>query len=237
MVNKKAGDSQGSWARVTRRANVWKSRINRVVLVAATPVVNLTSATNCLYFGLLSPRQIAMKIPVDEIPQSPREISFLENIEELNKVYRRNEHPDFGFPSRLPVELTYSRSGREIFLNGSFCGQLTGYCGRCLEKYRFTLEQSFALVLTPEPVRSERGAEELHSGELGLSYYSTDEIDLEPLIAEQVILALPTRPLCSEECRGLCVKCGANLNRESCNCATVAGDPRMAIFRSLKVGR
>jgi uncharacterized protein len=72
---------------------------------------------------------------------------------------------------------------------------------------------------------------------LGLSYYSTDEIDLAPLIAEQVILALPTRPLCSEDCRGLCEQCGINLNREACDCFVESGDPRMAIFRTLKVGR
>jgi uncharacterized protein len=178
-----------------------------------------------------------MKIPVDEIPQSPKEIQFFENIEELNKLYQRDSDPDFVFPPILAVDLVYYRSGPEIFFNGSFHGQFTGHCGRCLENYSFTLDKSFAFVLTPEPLRSERGAEELHSGELGLSYYSTDEIDLAPLIAEQVILALPTRPLCSEDCRGLCEQCGINLNREACDCSVESGDPRMAIFRTLKVGR
>jgi uncharacterized protein len=178
-----------------------------------------------------------MKIPVDEIPQSPREIKFSENIEELNELYRRDNNPDFGFPPILEVDLVYYRSGSDIFFSGSFRGTLTGYCGRCLENYSFTLDKSFAFVLTPEPARVERGAEELHGGELGLSYYSTDEIDLAPLIAEQVMLALPTRPLCAEDCRGLCETCGANLNRESCNCSSESGDPRMAIFRTLKVGR
>ena len=178
-----------------------------------------------------------MKIPVDEIPQSPKEIKFSENIEELNKLYSRSSDPDFGFPPLLKVDLVYYRSGADIFFNGSFCGEITGYCGRCLESYSFTLDKAFAFVLSPEPARAERGAEELHSAELGLSYYSTDEIDLSPLIAEQVMLALPTRPLCSESCRGLCEKCGANLNREPCYCSTERGDPRMAIFRTLKVGR
>ena len=73
--------------------------------------------------------------------------------------------------------------------------------------------------------------------DLGLSYYSTDEIDLAPLIAEQVMLALPTRPLCSDDCRGLCASCGVNWNRETCSCSKATGDPRMAIFRTLKVGR
>jgi uncharacterized protein len=180
---------------------------------------------------------MVMKIPVDEIPQSPKEIAFSEKIEELNEIYRRSKNPDFGFPPSLDVDLTYYRSGAELFFDGNFRGQFTGYCGRCLEQYSFTLDQDFVFVLTPEPARSERGAEELRGGELGLSYYSGDEIDLTPLIIEQVMLALPTRPLCAEDCRGLCEGCGANLNRETCDCAAASGDPRMAIFRTLKVGR
>lgn len=178
-----------------------------------------------------------MKIPVDEIPQSPKEITFSEKIEELNEIYRRSNYPDFGFPPSVEVELVYYRSGPDILFDGRFYGAFTGCCGRCLENYSFTLDRDFAFVLTPEPAKSERGAEELHSTELGLSYYSGDEIDLAPLIAEQVMLALPTRPLCAEDCRGLCGGCGANRNREKCNCSTESGDPRMAIFRTLKVGR
>jgi DUF177 domain-containing protein len=178
-----------------------------------------------------------MKIPVDEIPQSPKEISFSENIEALNELYHGGKNPEFGFPPVLEVDLAYYKSGSDIFFDGNFRGEFKGYCGRCLEYYSFTLDRAFAFVLSPKPAVPERGAEELHTGELGLSYYSTEEIDLAPLIAEQVMLALPTRPLCSEECRGLCEKCGANLNRETCDCSTESGDPRMAIFRTLKVGR
>jgi uncharacterized protein len=178
-----------------------------------------------------------MKISVDEIPQSPREIKFSESLEELNNIYRRGKSPDFGFPASLEVELVYYRSGSDLFFSGSFRGRFTGTCSRCLEDYDFPLESRFDFVLAPDSARLERGAEELSRDDLGLSYYSTDEINLAPLIAEQVMLALPTRPLCSEDCRGLCGTCGVNLNRESCSCTTPTGDPRMAIFRDLKVGR
>lgn len=178
-----------------------------------------------------------MKLSLDEIPQSPTEVKFSESIEDLNEIYRRSKNRDFGFPPVLEVELVYYRSGSDLFFSGKFGGRFTGTCGRCLEDYEFSLESRFDFVLTPDPVRSESGAEELRRDELGLSYYSTDEINLAPLIAEQVMLALPTVPLCSENCRGLCVHCGVNLNRESCSCALAASDPRMAIFRNLKVGR
>lgn len=178
-----------------------------------------------------------MKISIDEVPQSPKEIQFSESAEELNDIYRRSSPRDFSFPDSLNVLLVYYKSGREIFFSGHFAARVVGCCGRCLEDYSFSLDKDFDFVLAPNPAKSERGAEELNRDDLGLSYYATEEIDLTPLIAEQVLLALPTRPLCSDACRGLCPSCGANLNRESCGCSADAGDPRMAIFRTLKVGR
>jgi uncharacterized protein len=178
-----------------------------------------------------------MKISVDEIPQSPAEIKFSESIEELNEIYRRGKSRDFQFPALLEVELVYYRSGGDLFFRGVFRGPFGGTCGRCLDEYQFALEKRFDFVLTAEPLSRAAGAEELRRDDLGLSYYSGDEINLAPLIAEQVLLALPTVPLCSEQCRGLCGFCGANLNRDSCQCAADRGDPRMAIFRSLRVGR
>ena len=178
-----------------------------------------------------------MKIPVDDIPQSPKEITFSENIGALDEVYGKGRARDFCFPPRLDVELIFYRSGRQIFFQGWFEGKFEGFCSRCLSEYGFTLHKDFEFVLTPAPSKTDRKIEELRREDLGLSYYASDEIDLAPLIAEQVMLALPTRPLCDENCRGLCGGCGANLNDEACICSAHTGDPRMAIFRSLKVGR
>ncbi len=178
-----------------------------------------------------------MKISIDEIPQTPKEIAFSESVEELNKIYSQSSNREFGFPASLEVELRYYRAAADLFFDGQLSGELRGVCGRCAEEYMFNLDQPFEFVLIPDPARAGRKAEELHRDDLGLSYYSEDEIDLSPLIAEQAMLALPTQPLCSESCRGLCGTCGINLNRESCSCAAQTGDPRMAVFQTLKVGR
>lgn len=178
-----------------------------------------------------------MKISIDEIPQTPKEIVFSESVEELNKIYSQSSNREFGFPASLEVELRYYRAAAELFFDGRISGELRAVCGRCAEDYLFRMDQPFEFALIPDPAKTERKAEELHRDDLGLSYYTGDEIDLAPLIAEQVILALPTQPLCAENCRGLCASCGTNLNRESCACASPKGDPRMAVFRTLKVGR
>jgi uncharacterized protein len=178
-----------------------------------------------------------MKISVDEIPQSPKEIDFSESIEELNQNYGRDREADFGFPPSLDIHLVYFRSGPEIFFSGHMSGKLKGRCGRCLEEFSLLLDKQFDFILTPAPKRLGHGAEELSRDDLGLSYYSSDEIDLAPLIREQVLLALPSKPLCGEDCRGLCTTCGTNLNHANCDCAQTGADPRMALFRTLKVGR
>jgi uncharacterized protein len=178
-----------------------------------------------------------MKIPVDDITESAKEIRFSERIDELNDLYKKSQFQDFGFPPFLEVDLVYYRSGQEIFFKGSLTGMLEGSCSRCLRNYSFPLNKDFDFVLCPDPSKSARKTEELRREDLGLSYYSTEEINLAPLIREQVMLALPTRPLCQENCRGLCGGCGVDLNNEPCACMTSTVDPRMAIFRTLKVGR
>jgi uncharacterized protein len=178
-----------------------------------------------------------MIIPIDEIPQSPKEIRFAEKIGDLNDIYSADQNRDFNFPPSLEVDLTYYRSGCDIFFHGSLGGSFEGQCSRCLRRYAFSLDKEFDFVLVPNPADTVKTIGELSRDELGLSYYSNEEINLTPLIKEQVLLALPTRPLCAENCRGLCDRCGANLNIETCGCVIAGNDPRMAIFRTLKVSR
>lgn len=190
-----------------------------------------------IFIGTERPASAPMKIPIDDIPQSPKEISFSEPVEELNEIYAKGSARDFRFPPVLRVTLAYYRSGRELFFRGWFEGSIGASCSRCLKDFAFNMDRQFEFVLVPDPGIAARGAEELNRGDLGLSYYSSDEIDLAPLIMEQVMLALPTRPLCAEDCRGLCSRCGADLNHGPCGCPADAGDPRMALFRKLKVDR
>lgn len=178
-----------------------------------------------------------MKLSFDDIPQSPKAVRFSERVEDLNEIYREGQIREFEFPASMEVELVYYRSGQDIFFRGSFGGVVEADCSRCLIRYSFSLEKNFELVLVPDSFESEKKPGAMSHEELGLSYYSTEEINLTPLIREQVLLALPTRPLCEENCRGLCGGCGANLNDEACVCTTSAEESRMAIFQTLKIGR
>jgi uncharacterized protein len=74
---------------------------------------------------------------------------------------------------------------------------------------------------------------EMDDEDLETSYYRDDQIDLSELLREQFYLALPMKPLCRDDCRGLCPECGINLNAGTCTCAPTWEDPRLAALKEL----
>jgi uncharacterized protein len=107
-------------------------------------------------------------------------------------------------------------------------------CGRCLERFEIPVDNAFELRYVPEIEASVEGKErEVAEDDLTTAFYKEDSIDLGELMHEQFVLALPMKPLCSAACKGLCVHCGTNLNKEICACAPQWTDPRLAVLKSL----
>ena len=140
----------------------------------------------------------------------------------------------------------------------AWSGQITrldqGYLLRARISYDQTLACQRCLAAVTEPVaeevellvlRHEAGAEEeereLAEKDLGVLVVEGEELDLDPILHEQLQLNVPMRPLCREECAGLCPTCGADLNQGPCRCGPRAVDPRwegLAVLRdSLPGGR
>jgi uncharacterized protein len=76
---------------------------------------------------------------------------------------------------------------------------------------------------------------DLRPQDLDTEFYDGATIDVDLLVAEQIYLALPQKPLCSQDCHGLCPGCGANLNQESCRCEDKPGDSAFAALRAIKI--
>jgi len=162
----------------------------------------------------------AMKIAVSDIKATPQHRSYVEEVEELNQQLGRGVR-DFQVGRGMAVEVEYYRAGLDLFFQGTVRGDVVGTCARCLEEYPFPFDRRFAFVLTPR-VAAVVARGQLSVQELELSTYAGEEVDLTPLVYEETILALPTRPLCGEGCRGLCAHCGANLNQGPCGCVQAA---------------
>lgn len=110
-------------------------------------------------------------------------------------------------------------------------------CVRCLEPYPFAHSSTFHVRFQPRPEPVGEEEEEIEiaaSEELDVEFYSERSIAVRELALEQVQLAIPMKPLCSESCLGLCPQCGENRNREACSCATSITDERWSALREIR---
>ncbi len=177
-----------------------------------------------------------MKLRVEDITAEAKEISFLESEKEVNRTLEQGPIKEYRVSGPIRVTLSYYRAGTDLFFQGRLAALTEADCARCAEEFTAANERRFRFILVPKAVGDD-GRNTLRTEDLEFSVYGGEEIDLAPLIREQLLLALPTRPLCREECRGLCPLCGANLNNARCDCRPETFDPRLAVLRSLKSTR
>jgi uncharacterized protein len=122
----------------------------------------------------------------------------------------------------------------QVDVEGIIEAKIETECSRCLMPVVSTLELPFKVsYITEEHYTTEKDSE-LHGEDLDISLYDGEKIDLAELAREQILLNLPTQIFCRENCRGLCPKCGANLNESPCNCETKEIDPRWQSLRQFK---
>jgi len=134
-------------------------------------------------------------------------------------------------PSDLAFEIHKDKD--RFRLVGTVAAEIELPCSRCLEPFRLPIAASFDARYLPASAASGDVEREVDDEDLETSYYRNDEIELNELLREQFYLALPMKPLCGEDCRGLCAQCGTNLNTDTCDCAPVWDDPRLAALKSL----
>ena len=128
-----------------------------------------------------------------------------------------------------------SRRGEEIRVRGKIEAPVEVGCDRCLAPVAVPLEVEFETAFIPqEKAAGETENVELLVEDLGLAAFEGDSIDLDELVREQILLALPARNLCREDCQGLCPTCGADLNAGPCGCARDETDPRWAALADWK---
>lgn len=131
----------------------------------------------------------------------------------------REEDPELEFTSgSLNGAVRLEKHGREILVRGRVQGHLQLACSRCLENFEAPVAGDFDLLLMPGPGGAAAESEELSAADLDVDYYTGEVVDLETILREQVILLVPLKPLCTEDCKGICPRCGAVLNWEECTC-------------------
>ncbi len=177
-----------------------------------------------------------MRLRLEDITAEAKDIAFVEPEMEINRVLAQGPVHEYRVEGPIAVNLSFYRAGTDLFFSGRLKAQTVATCARCAEDFRGSSDRPFRLVMAPKSMGMDTDAG-LRADDLEFSLYEGDEIDLAPLVREQLLLALPTRPLCKDDCRGLCPHCGINLNRGECKCEASHPDPRFAVLRSLKIVR
>lgn len=130
------------------------------------------------------------------------------------------------------VSLRVERDGDAVFVSGNLAARVPQVCGRCLEAFQVTVAPAVEARFVPDS--SAPGEErELGARDLDTDVYRGGLLDLGQLVETETTLALPMRPLCREDCRGLCPTCGGNRNVTACACDNAAADPRWAPLQAL----
>jgi uncharacterized protein len=123
---------------------------------------------------------------------------------------------------------------KDIRLRGRLSARLELDCARCLEPVAQDIAREFELLYRPQGADAGRAELSVTDAEAEIGYYQGDGLLLEDVLREQVLLALPVKITCRDDCKGLCPQCGKNLNQEQCSCQTPSEDPRWAALKEIR---
>ena len=185
-----------------------------------------------------------MKILVDRLSATPTSLRFSVSPSWVAARFGSERGRGLeGLSEDVAFELRAHRMGPDVYLEGEALGGLDLACSRCLTRYRGPIRERFRLVLEPAgdrvPADPEGAASLAHEGlyladELESGWFRGPEIQLDRFVEEVLALAVPVQPLCREDCRGLCPRCGVDRNVESCECSEARPESPFAVLASLR---
>jgi uncharacterized protein len=172
----------------------------------------------------LSVRELELrKIRFDETLQ-PGRIDFSgEDLEQNSPLHAA------GWAERL------AHSDGEVRIQGRCTVEMAAQCDRCLGRAHFPLDAGFDLFYRPVSFIARQEEVEIGEDEAEIGFYEGGGLELEDILREQVLLALPMQRVCSEDCKGICPVCGRNRNETTCDCRVQSTNDRWGALRELEI--
>jgi uncharacterized protein len=169
-----------------------------------------------------------MRIELENLEGSKGDFAHVYQPEDLNPV---DERVNLIAPAAVNGKVRLS--GNEVFVNGHVDTRAQVECDRCLKPVELPVNVDFTLeyISGSEYEASQTAA--LTEEEMSVSVFDGGAIDVDEIVKEQVLLAVPTRMLCREDCKGICPDCGIDRNTGECDCITNEIDPRWAALKNL----
>jgi len=140
---------------------------------------------------------------------------------------------DYVMADEVALALDVVKDRDKYHLSGTLRTAVRLECCRCLESFAIPVDVDVDLLYLPFSANAGEGELEVEEDDLSTAYYREDQIDLGQLVREQIQLTLPMKPLCRQDCRGLCPECGVNLNLQTCRCQPRWADPRLDALKAL----
>jgi uncharacterized protein len=209
-------------------------------------------------------KELPFQVPVRELPVhrtfevSPALVGeWLKGMPMRDALGAPDGDPEAGHGT---AELDLYADGAHAFAAGTFRGELTVACSRCVDPVKLVIDEQLRVTFMPRHEMPSDDEDDAPAGKAGkpgsgkpgsgkddeddgtevveedldVFPFDGERIDLEPLFREQFVLAIPYAPLCAEDCKGLCPQCGIDRNTASCTCEPPI-DPRLAALKGLKI--
>ena len=166
--------------------------------------------------------------PLDyDVSLAPGELDFTPDVTQLDTLSAHGR-ADLLEEHRGPRAIV-----QDIRVRGAYRGRFSVPCARCIDPVEHTLSGEYDLIFRPLGVDGEVTEHSIGASETEIGYYEGGSLALEDVLREQVLLSLPVRTLCREDCKGLCPRCGGNQNTEPCSCEEAPADPRWSALSEL----
>jgi uncharacterized protein len=177
-------------------------------------------------------------IQIEKLKRRPRQIVVEEQATDFPVLRELTAQSTVICNDKIRGSLEAARAGDIIEVNGHLGTTVTMPCSRCLMPVTESLDIPVMLCYAEaeaDGVNATGGEVELQREDLGLIPFTGPEIDMRPDLEQEILMALPQRPLCNESCKGLCPVCGCNLNQDGCDCDLPVFHAGLAALKNFKV--
>ena len=167
-----------------------------------------------------------MFIEIENLKSEPLHVHHVFPIGEIKFV-----HEDAALNEPVSADFILTHKDRDLRVDGTVQTAIRFRCSRCAKEFFRSFSTSFDLSYLPQPKWTAENAEiELKYEDMGVGYYDGLAFDIDLMVLEQIELAMPMSFICREDCKGLCYKCGADLNEKPCLCTKDQTDSRLSVL-------
>ena len=182
-----------------------------------------------------------MEILIEQITEEGLVFEFEKSAAAFPVLAEMVDHGECEFSAPVRTALKVQRIGDLVEIDGNIETSVRLPCSRCLQSFETHLNSQFAVTYLQRATDgiedSESQEVELSSADMGIVYFQGEKIDRKDPIQEQVVMEYPLRGLCKPGCKGLCPKCGADLNENLCDCDHRSSPGKFDVLKNLKLDK